>query len=105
MTQYPNITKIDGIERLPAGGIPGFCCETRDCPGCVRAYRRGLALLGETYGKSVPVAPRKPRKPTLASVAKQASQTGRHDYRRRRSARATARQRSGRMDRETCVCA
>ena len=73
MTQFPHITKIDGIERLPAGGIPGFCCETRDCPGCVRAYRRGLALLGETYGKSVPVAPRKPRKPTLASVAKQAS--------------------------------
>src|SRR6516165_5445601 len=73
MTQYPNITKIDGIERLPAGGIPGFCCDARDCPGCVRAYRRGLALLGETCGKSAPIAPRKPRKPSLVSVAKQAS--------------------------------
>src|SRR5262249_16854143 len=50
-----------GIERLPAGGLPGFCCDDRNCAPCLRAYRRGLALLGETSGKSVPVAPRKPR--------------------------------------------
>ena len=61
MTQFPHITKIDGIERLPAGGLPGFCCEERNCPGCLRAYRRGLALLGETCGKNAPVASRTPR--------------------------------------------
>jgi hypothetical protein len=49
------------IERLPAGGVAGFCCDDRNCAPCLRAYREGLALFGETSGKSVPVASHTPR--------------------------------------------
>jgi hypothetical protein len=44
MTQSPNITSHPKIERLPAGGLPGWCCEERNCPECLRIYREGLAL-------------------------------------------------------------
>src|SRR5262249_50091024 len=44
MTQSPNITRHPKIERLPAGGLPGWCCEERNCPECLRIYREGLAL-------------------------------------------------------------
>jgi len=46
--------------------LAGFCCDDRNCAPCLWAHRKGLALLGETCGKSV--APRTPRKPTLTSV-------------------------------------
>src|SRR5262249_7097178 len=32
-----------GIARLPAG-LAGFCCEDRNCPECLRAFRKGLVL-------------------------------------------------------------
>jgi len=65
MTQPSLSANPRRIERLPAGGLPGFCCEARNCPECVTAYRRGIALLDETFGKSAPVAARKPRRPSL----------------------------------------
>ena len=61
MTHSLISTNPRGIERLPAGDLPRFCCDDRNCAPCLRAYRKGLALLGETCGKSVPVAPRPPR--------------------------------------------
>src|SRR6516225_1669451 len=66
MTQTSISANPQRIERLPKGRA-GFCCE-ENCPECLRAYRRGLALLGETHGKSVPVAPRVPRKPRSLRV-------------------------------------
>ena len=38
MTQSQNITNHPGIARLPAG-LTGFCCEDRNCPECLWAYR------------------------------------------------------------------
>ena|SRR6516225_2645192 len=75
MTQSQNITNHPGIARLPAG-LTGFCCEDRNCPECLWAYRRGLALLGETCGKRVQVAPRKLRKPSIRKLVEQAEKTG-----------------------------
>jgi hypothetical protein len=57
MTQTSLSTNFRRIERLPAGGLAGFCCNDRRCVPCLRAYREGLALL--------PVASHKPRGSSL----------------------------------------
>src|SRR5262249_12677092 len=67
--QSPHITSRPGIERLPAG-LAGFCCEDRNCPECLRLYRKGLALRR---------AARKPRLPPpdgLKSAAQAAAKLG-----------------------------
>ena len=79
MTHSLISTNPRGIERLPAGGLPRFCCDDRNCAPCLRAYRKGLALLGETCGKSVPVAPRPPRQSSpdgLKTAAQAAAKLG-----------------------------
>jgi hypothetical protein len=71
-----------GIERLPAD-FAGFCCEDRNCPECLRAYRKGLAFMRQERAarrklrQSLPDgATRKPRKPSLTHIAAQAKKAG-----------------------------
>jgi hypothetical protein len=80
MTRSLISTNPQEIERLPAGGLAGFCCEDRNCPDCLRAYRRGLAFMRqERVARAGQIAPRKlrqSRKPTLASLLQQAAKAG-----------------------------
>src|SRR5215472_6835448 len=64
MTRSLHITNDPRIARLPAG-LPGFCCDDRNCAECLREYRKGLALLGETCTQAAPLTPRKPRRSSL----------------------------------------
>jgi hypothetical protein len=73
MTRLPIQKNPSGIERLPAD-FTGFCCEDRNCPECLRAYRKGLALRRQERAARRKL--RQSRKPTLASLLKQAAKAG-----------------------------
>ena len=40
------MTHLSPITKIPSGRfvVAGFCCEARNCPECLRAYRKWLAL-------------------------------------------------------------
>ena len=73
MTRLPIQKNPSGIERLPAD-FAGFCCEDLNCPECLRAYRKGLALTRQERAARRKL--RQSHKPTLTSLLKQAAKAG-----------------------------
>ena len=73
MTRLPIQKNPSGIERLPAD-FAGFCCEDRNCPECLRAYRKGLAFMRQERAARRKL--RQSYKPTLTSLLKQAAKAG-----------------------------
>jgi hypothetical protein len=73
MTHLPIQKNPLEIERLPAD-FAGFCCENRNCPECLRAYRKGLAFMRQERAARRKL--RQSHKPTLTSLLKQADKAG-----------------------------